>query len=146
MSVIYSFDGEFVSKERLTSHNDTGIIIYDVKGRPFFGFGQAKVRRFIPLTKIPSILKEAVLISEDRDFYRHNGVSVKAIARAFFFNITKGYPAYGASTLTQQLTKNVLLNSNKNVWRKLLEIPLSIYLEKKFNKNEILEMYFNTVY
>ncbi|OGG08172.1 hypothetical protein A3D05_05550 [Candidatus Gottesmanbacteria bacterium RIFCSPHIGHO2_02_FULL_40_24] len=146
MSVIYSFDGEFVSKERLTSHNDTGIIIYDVKGRPFFGFGQAKVRRFIPLAKIPSILKEAVLISEDRDFYRHNGVSVKAIARAFFFNITKGYPAYGASTLTQQLTKNVLLNSNKNVWRKLLEIPLSIYLEKKFNKNEILEMYFNTVY
>ena len=90
-------------------HNDTGIVLLDKYDKPFFSFGRAKVKTFVPLKIIPLYMQEAVIATEDQDFYHHPGFSPKAIIRAFIDDITSQKWKYGASTLTQQLVKNNLL-------------------------------------
>lgn len=98
----------------------------------------------VPVTfeQIPPIMREATIAIEDKEFYTHQGFSTTGYIRGFLRIFTTGR-AEGGSTLTQQLVKNVLLTSDRTLTRKLKELVLSIQLEKKFSKDQILQMYLN---
>ncbi|MEH7522275.1 PBP1A family penicillin-binding protein, partial [Bacillus sp. JJ1503] len=100
----------------------------------------------IAIEEMPDYVKNAVVAIEDERFYKHNGFDVKGIARAFFKNIFAGRITGGGSTITQQLTKNALLSSEKTYKRKIEELFLAVEIEKKYKKDEILQMYLNQVY
>ena len=103
-------------------------------------------REIIPLEEISPFIKQAVLATEDTDFYRHHGINIKGMIRATVKNvITLGFTE-GASTLTQQLARNLFLTQKKKLSRKISEIILAVQIERKYTKNEILEMYLNQVY
>ena len=89
---------------------------------------------------------EATIAVEDREFYNHNGLSFRGIARAVKYNLTFPNKALvGGSTITQQLVKNALLGSEKTWQRKIKEVILAVLVEQRFSKDEILQMYFNEV-
>ncbi|MEN9327899.1 MAG: hypothetical protein RI947_707 [Candidatus Parcubacteria bacterium] len=134
------------SKENIMNSSNTGILLTDRNDTPFFSFYEAKKRTFIPLADIPEQVQQAVIAAEDKDFYQHPGFSLPAIARALYIDLQTGSLSLGGSTITQQLVKNALLNSNKNIIRKLQEVMLSYEIEKRYSKKEILEMYLNSVY
>jgi len=120
--------------------------IYDRNGVLLYKIYQDQNRTFVPLSDIPAFLIEATIAVEDSEFFNHHGLSPKGIARAFFANITSdGKSLYGGSTITQQLVKNALLSAEKTFSRKIKEAVLAIWVEVKFSKNEILQMYFNEV-
>ncbi|MCJ7618358.1 MAG: PBP1A family penicillin-binding protein [Desulfobacterales bacterium] len=98
------------------------------------------------LKEIPEYLKKAIVATEDRNFYRHSGVDLKGIARAIIKDIWAGKFVEGASTITQQLTKTLFLNPQKTIGRKLKEAFLAFQLERRYTKDEILELYLNQVY
>lgn len=100
----------------------------------------------VPLSQISKNLQKAVIASEDSEFYSHKGISLRSIARALVMNIFSGRFAQGGSTITQQLARTMFLSNRKTILRKATEIYLALELEKKFTKEEILEMYLNQVY
>ncbi|MCI2253520.1 PBP1A family penicillin-binding protein [Domibacillus sp. PGB-M46] len=100
----------------------------------------------VSIEKMPEHLQEAIVAVEDNRFYEHGGFDVKGIFRAAFTNLMAGSRVQGASTLTQQLTKNALLSPEKTYRRKIEELFLAIEIEKVYKKEEILEMYLNTSY
>ncbi|MDD4408826.1 MAG: transglycosylase domain-containing protein [Clostridia bacterium] len=95
---------------------------------------------------IPEYVKEAFISIEDKDFYKHNGISLKRIGKATLNNLKNMKIKEGASTISQQLIKNTLLTNEKTLSRKLNEISLAMQLERNFSKNEILENYLNIIY
>jgi len=103
-------------------------------------------RENVPLDQIGQQLQDAVIAIEDERFYHHNGVDWYGIARAFWINVVKGGVVQGGSTITQQYVKNTLAESQRTYWRKLEEANLAFQLEKKYSKQQILEMYLNDVY
>ncbi|MDO7596389.1 MAG: penicillin-binding protein 1B [Pseudomonadota bacterium] len=103
-------------------------------------------RDLIQLQEAPQGLLDALIAIEDRDYYEHIGISPKGIARAMWINIKAGSFVQGGSTLTQQLIKNFYLNSDRNLARKLMEIPMAMLLELHYSKDEILEAYLNEIY
>jgi penicillin-binding protein 1A len=100
----------------------------------------------IPLKRIPSYLKSALIATEDRKFYTHSGIDLKGIARALIKDIQAGEFVEGASTITQQLAKTLFLTNRKTVVRKIKEAILAMQLERRYTKDEILELYLNQVY
>ena len=106
-------------------------------------------RIFIPEDRIPKIIKYAFLASEDKNFYNHYGVDIIAILRAFLtniININSNKRVVGASTITQQVVKNLLLSNELSYSRKIKEIILAIRIENILDKNDILELYLNDIY
>ena len=93
---------------------------------------------------VPKYLLEALIATEDRDFYNHDGVSLKGLGRALWQTLTG--KTQGGSTLTMQLARNLFLTQEKTITRKLAEIDLAKELEKKYSKDQILLLYLNTVY
>ena len=100
----------------------------------------------LPLKSIPSDLKSALIATEDRKFYSHSGVDLKGIARAIIKDIKAGGFVEGASTITQQLAKTLFLTPRKTIVRKIKEAILALQLERRYTKDEILELYLNQVY
>ena len=100
----------------------------------------------LPLKQLPSYVPKAFIAIEDRRFYEHYGVDPWGIARAAVANILHRGVAQGASTITQQLAKNLFLTQERTIHRKLQEAMLAIWLERKFSKTQILELYLNRVY
>ena len=98
------------------------------------------------LRDMPAHLPEALLAIEDRRFRRHFGVDPIGIARALWSNLTAGEVVQGGSTLTQQLAKNLFLTPERSTRRKVQEALLAIWLERRFSKDELLEIYLNRVY
>ena len=96
--------------------------------------------------ELPAHLKQAVLATEDRRFYRHFGLDALALARAGLANLRAGRIVQGGSTLTQQLAKNVFLTPKRTLKRKVQELLLALWLERKFTKDQILTIYLNRVY
>lgn len=124
--------------------------VYDAKGR-LIGTYSGEVRRFLlgddELRALPDYLGEAVISAEDRDFYKHSGVSARGIIRAGWANLTGGAIQQGGSTLTQQYVKNAVLEDfERTVTRKVKEAVLAIKLERRYSKEEILGFYLNTIY
>lgn len=103
-------------------------------------------RQPVQLEQIPVYLKTALLTTEDRKFYRHSGIDVKGILRAAYKNIIRRRLSEGASTLTQQLAKTLFLTPRKTFMRKLKEAVLSLQLERRYTKDEILQLYLNQIY
>lgn len=121
------------------------VTLYDTNGRPMASV-YSENRVYIPLEDIPQDAIDALLYTEDSQFYRHNGINVVRIASALWANIKSGRKAQGASTITQQLAKNVYLTNEKTWTRKIKEAWLSLQLERYYSKDEILELYLNYVY
>ncbi|MPZ58586.1 MAG: PBP1A family penicillin-binding protein [Rhizobiales bacterium] len=100
----------------------------------------------VPLQELPRYLPQAFVAIEDRRFYRHFGIDPIGVARAIYANILQGGVAQGGSTLTQQLAKNLFLTQERTIERKIQEIVLALWLERKYSKTQILEVYLNRMY
>ena len=98
-----------------------------------------------PSESIPSEMKWAVIVAEDANFYRHEGIDVQAIKNAIKYDLEKKRMARGASTITQQTAKNLFLSREKSVTRKIEEIYLAKRMEQELTKGRILELYLNIV-
>lgn len=105
-------------------------------------------RTIVPLGSISKSLQQAVVATEDRDFYEHPGISTRGILRAAFSNVRSGRFAQGGSTITQQYVRNAFASVGKErtIFRKIREAAVSVKLERRFSKDKILELYLNTVY
>ncbi|MDD2760598.1 MAG: penicillin-binding protein 1B [Methylomonas sp.] len=103
-------------------------------------------RILIKLEDAPQTLIQGLLSTEDRDFYNHFGVSPKGIARAMWSNLKAGGMVQGGSTITQQLVKNFFLTPKRTLRRKLKELAMSLILEYRYSKDEILEAYLNEIF
>ena len=102
--------------------------------------------KWLPYAQIPAVMRNAMVSVEDKRFRSHIGVDPIGIARSMFVRYQSGRFKQGASTITQQLARNVFLNNDKTLTRKLREAVLAMALEWKFSKNQILELYLNKVY
>ncbi len=118
--------------------------IYDRKGNLLYRTYQDEDRYFIKIAEIPEVVKQATIASEDADFYDHFGLSLKGIVRAAKKNYFEE-DLQGGSTITQQLVKNTLLTSERTFTRKIKEAVLAIEMERRFTKDQILEMYLNKI-
>jgi penicillin-binding protein 1A len=132
-------------RELNTIHKQQGITIATEDGRVVANYGDV-YGQYIPYEKLPKHLIEAVIATEDRRFFMHNGIDVMGIARAMVVNTTKGRVVQGGSTITQQVAKNVFLTPKRTFERKIQEVLLAFWLEGRFSKKEILAIYLNRVY
>lgn len=146
VSTHFYFASDLASPEKIMNRKDTGVILLDRKGRPFFTFHNARNKKFVSLEDVPDYVQNAIIVMEDREFWSHKGVSVRSIARAALVNLMTGELRYGGSTITQQLAKNALLTPEKSFVRKYQEIILAREIEERYDKQKILEMYLNSVY
>lgn len=111
-----------------------------------FAADSGEDRLLVSLEQVPQLMRDTLLLIEDQDFYQHHGVKPTAIARAALVNLRAGRTVQGGSTLTQQLVKNMYLTHDQNLWRKANEAIMALSLDFHFDKDEILEAYFNEVY
>lgn len=116
---------------------DEKTILYEIHGD--------EKRTIIKLSDIPDYIKWATITAEDRTFYQHHGFNFLAILRSVVLNPLLGKRIAGGSTLTQQLVKNAILTDERTVSRKIKEFVLAYQIEKKFSKDEILQMYLNEI-
>jgi penicillin-binding protein 1A len=121
------------------------IQIVDMQGRALARRGDLAGEP-LPLKEMPNYVSKAFVAIEDRRFYEHYGVDPFGIGRAFVANVLHRAVAQGGSTITQQLAKNLFLTQERTITRKLQEVLLALWLERKFSKTQILEMYLNRVY
>lgn len=112
-------------------------LLYEVHGD--------KQRSLVDIKDIPAYLKNATIAAEDKDFYTHQGFDLKGILRAIVIDIIRGGKVQGGSTITQQFIKNSLLTSKKSFTRKMKELILAYQLERRFTKDQILQLYFNEI-
>jgi len=122
------------------------IVILDDNGNEISNTSITGKRKSVALEDLNEHTINAFIAAEDGRFYKHNGLNYKRMLKALITNIKAGAFKEGASTISQQLLKNTHLSNDKTIKRKLCEIKLTKQLEKKYSKNEILEMYLNTIY
>lgn len=128
--------GEVVRREGFSSK------IYDRDGQLLYDLFEEERRNPIKIDQVPTDLKNATVAIEDRDFYKHKGFDFMTVVR-IPYNILFRQRVVGGSTLTQQLVKNVLLTNERTLIRKFKEFVLAVQIERKFSKDQILEMYLN---
>lgn len=120
--------------------------IYDRTGEHLlYEIAGEEKRTLINIQDLPDYVKNAAVAIEDANFYNHYGIDFKGIIRAIWSDIVSRKKSQGGSTITQQLVKNTILTSEKTYSRKIKEIILSLEIERKFSKNEILQMYLNEI-
>jgi len=112
-------------------------LLYEVHGE--------EKRTVIPFTEMPDVVKFATISLEDQDFYNHHGIKLTSILRSVFKDLVSFEKSQGGSTITQQFVKNSLLSNEKTILRKVKEVILSLEMETKFSKDEILAMYLNEI-
>lgn len=108
--------------------------------------GKVDRSKYVKIDKIPESLQQAVVAVEDRKFYNHHGFDIEGILRASLVNLQYGEVREGASTITQQLVKNLFLSQEQTMYRKAEEFLLALDMEVNYSKEEILELYLNTIY
>lgn len=120
--------------------------IYDRTGEHLLYtiFGEEK-REIISLNEVPEYLKNAVIVAEDSNFYHHFGIDPQGILRALLVNLKLKKPVQGGSTISQQLIRSTFLTPEKTIERKIREIVLTLELERRYSKDQILEWYLNQV-
>ncbi|MFW6143603.1 MAG: transglycosylase domain-containing protein, partial [Patescibacteria group bacterium] len=129
--------GKLVNRERSLSTR-----IYDRNGKLLYDVHEDQNRTLVRLGDLPEDLVHATLAAEDADFYSHQGFDLIGIARAVY-NIAVHRELQGGSTITQQLVRNTLISSERTLTRKIKEFVLALQIERKYSKDEILEMYLN---
>ncbi len=133
--------------ERLMNRNNTGIVLLDRHGKPFYSLGNTGYQNDAELTDVSDWVEDALVASEDKGFYEHAGFSIPGMLSAVYANVVSGdLQRYGGSTITQQLVKNTLLSDEKSFFRKYQEVSIAVAIEQRYSKEEILEMYLNSVY
>ncbi len=146
---LWRYSPELPSYEKIINYKpNLSSRIYSSDGLLLKSFYKEE-RIFIPESRIPKNIKNAFLAAEDKNFYNHYGIDIIAIFRAFFtniININSSKRVVGASTITQQVVKNLLLSNELSYSRKIKEIILAIRIENILNKNDILELYLNDIY
>jgi membrane peptidoglycan carboxypeptidase len=106
----------------------------------------SSVPNYTKINDMPKNLKNAVIAVEDNSFYNHHGIDIMSIGRAMYNNIKAGKIMEGGSTITQQLAKNLFLTNDRTFKRKFKELILAVELERRYSKDQILEMYLNIIY
>lgn len=128
---------------KLKINNINNIVMYDKDGKEFFtGTGD---KSFTSLKNISKYIKLSTISAEDKKFYKHHGFDIPRILKASLYNIKNKSLTQGASTISQQYVKNLFLDFDKTFKRKIVEALYTVRLESKYNKNEILEGYLNTI-
>lgn len=122
------------------------IELYDNNNNKYLSYSNGKKQSYVKIENINKHIINAFLSIEDKKFYSHHGVDIKRIGGAILKNIKNKSITEGASTITQQYVKNIYLTSEKTWKRKINEILISLYIEKNYEKNEILEGYLNSIY
>ncbi|MDQ5982957.1 MAG: hypothetical protein QG549_955, partial [Patescibacteria group bacterium] len=142
------FARDIANQDRLMNRNNTGIVLYATDGKTqIYSTGRAQHRELYPLDKISKPMKEALIASEDKDFYKHSGFSLFSTLRAVYGYVVNGGGSFGGSTITQQLAKNLFFSDAGRTYdRKLREAYVAWDLERRYNKERILNMYLNQVY
>ncbi len=132
--------------EKLTDYRPPQVTrVHDRHGVPIAEFFHER-RTVVPIEKIPRVLKQAVLAAEDANFYEHAGLDYLGIVRAVLMDVRHMKLAQGASTITQQVVKNMVLSSERSIARKVKEAILARRLEQNLSKDEILFLYLNHIY
>ena len=140
----YAYDlPEVESLSALTRQPAVTLLAAD--GTPFARFGEVHGGA-VAVKDLPAHMPRAVLAIEDRRFYNHFGIDPIGVARAAIANLKAGRIVQGGSTITQQLAKNLFLGPERTVKRKVQELLLALWLERKFSKDQILTIYLNRVY
>ncbi len=149
MGIIFSTAGSDVLNIDELSLDFTSVVYsVDEEGNesPYENLYDEENRTWVDFAEIPDHVKKAAVAIEDERFYKHGGFDIKSTTYATFNYLFKGSSDRGASTITQQLVKNLTGERDKSPVRKVKEIVLAIALEKKITKDEILELYLNTIY
>lgn len=120
-------------------------LVLDRNGKPASQLSSSTIDP-VTVSRMPKTLTDAVIAVEDRRFYHHPGVDVQAVTRALGRDILKGGYSEGGSTITQQLAKNLFLNQEKTIRRKLREAAYAVKIDMTLTKDEILETYLNSIY
>ena len=132
---------QFVNRQISQStkiYDRTGeILLYEIHGE--------ERRTIIPFEEIPDYVKQATIAAEDQGFYQHAAFDWRAMVRALLVNIIKGKIVQGGSTITQQLAKNAFLTPERTFTRKIKELILAYWIEKRYSKDEILNLYLNQI-
>ncbi len=128
-----------------TANRQESVMFVDAEGE-FLGVRGPYYGQRAPLAQLPAYVPQAFIAIEDRRFYEHEGVDRTAILRALLANLRAGETVQGASTISQQLARNLFLNSRQTLSRKLREMVLASRIERRLTKDEILELYLNRVY
>ena len=131
--------------ELKTSQNGQMIRVHAADGTVLVSLGPS-YGQWLRIDQVPQVMKDAMISVEDRRFYRHPGVDPIGIARSLDVRARKGRWTQGGSTITQQLARNVFLTNSKTWSRKVREMIVALAMERKFSKNQILELYLNKVY
>ncbi|MBK4215874.1 PBP1A family penicillin-binding protein [Paracoccus caeni] len=143
--IFWIYSRDLPSHETLAQYAPKTISrIYNGEGRLIDEFAEER-RLFVPIEEIPDLVKEAFISAEDKNFYNHPGYDPRGILSAGYQFLTTGNMR-GASTITQQVMKNFLLSSDRNIERKVKEIILATRLEATLTKDQILELYLNEIY
>lgn len=132
--------------DRASSPLSESTIIYSADGIVLGTIHAGEKRITVPASQISPHLIKAVIASEDNDFFSHKGISIKSIARAALANLSRGRVVQGGSTISQQLARTLFLSTERTLKRKLNEVYYALELERRYTKEEILEMYLNQVY
>jgi penicillin-binding protein 1A len=123
----------------------SGSEVYDRNGKMVYLFAFEK-RKLVSLKELPPHLIDALVVTEDKNFYKHFGVDIIGNIRAIVIDIVRMDFSQGASTITQQMARNMFLTLDKRISRKIKEVLLAFRIEREFSKDEILEIYFNKIF
>lgn len=147
MPVAIGFSGTRVSAVRRL---DDGVALRGVRVEPelitSIYNNEMEDRLPVALNAVPKVLTDAIIATEDRGFYSHEGISIRGIARAAWIDLRSKSLSTGGSTLTQQLVKNLYLNPERTWRRKAVEALMAVLLEVRYRKEEILQAYLNEIY
>ena len=144
---LYSLFGSIPDPERISDRSVAqSTKIYDRSGTVLLYEIHGEEKRTVAaLHDIPESIKQATLAAEDLHFYQHSGIDIRGIARALIVNLVRGDISQGGSTITQKLIKNSILTNERTFTRKIKEAVLSLLIEKKYSKDEILGLYLNQI-
>ena len=147
LATYFYFARDIADQDRLMNRNNTGIVLYATDGKTqIYSEGRAQHRQLYSLANISKPMKDALIASEDKDFYKHSGVSVFSTIRAIYGYVANGGGSFGGSTITQQLAKITVLSNNRSILRQYQAFSIALAIENTYSKDQILEMYLNSVY